>query len=63
MTAILSCSDRQRLRFAEVDRALHSLPAVEGAMFSFSPKAFGATIAIERGALDPPDDTLAKAGS
>jgi hypothetical protein len=28
-----------------VDRALQSLPAAAGAMFSFSPKAFRATIA------------------
>jgi hypothetical protein len=41
-----------------VECALQSLPAEVGAMFSFSPKAFGATIAIERSALDPLHDTL-----
>jgi hypothetical protein len=31
----------------EVDRALHSLPAVEGAVLYFAPKAFGAILGIE----------------
>jgi hypothetical protein len=39
-----------------VDRALQSLPAAARAMFSFSPRAFRAT--IEREALDPPHDKL-----
>jgi hypothetical protein len=38
-----------------VDRALQSLPAVEGAMFVIVPQILsGPLFAIERGALDPP---------